>query len=562
MAIAHVQSKGVDSGAGSGTTQAITFSAAVGSGNLVCGIISCAGGFVLNSVTDDKSNSYTILDHVSDPTGQENWSFYLGNITNGPTTVTANFNGTVGFRAMTVDEFSGIAALANPLDGHASNDQVFTQNQTTDAITSTAFTPTQSGDLIYGGTVNSNNNDQATAGTGFTFAGNDTAGAGTVPVITEFLVQGTAASIAATFTDTTASDSWSTFVMAFKAAVVAAAPLVAPLLSPPRGIGPGPSVPFAHTISTAALSQASTLALLAATLGAGFGRAAATGKAALAARSAAEGEGGAALTGRAALAATSAGQGKATLNFTGRLTLAARSLGAAIGRLSPPGTSAIVSLFARALGMGAGRAGMTGAAAMKAASIGEGQGRNTPTFKAQLAAASRAAGIGKLGNMTGKVGLAARSLAAATGRALPPGAHAVLQLIANGFAMAAGRLRLIGTVPLAGASRSSAQGRGAIAGKVSLAARTMAASSGRLLPSGIQQYAQLAASGFAAAMGRVWVFMRSPRAAIVLFENRSAQPLDDRVTAVPMENRTAVVPPRGVAEIADEDRTAVVPPKT
>jgi hypothetical protein len=407
---------------------------------------------------------------------------------------------------MTVDEFSGIAALANPLDGHASNDQVFTQNQTTNAITSTAFTPTQSGDLIYGGTVNSNNNDQATAGTGFTFAGNDSAGAGTVPVITEFLVQGTAASIAATFTDTTGSDSWSTFVMAFKAAA-----------------GGG----------------GTKQALLAA------GLAKATGQ----------------------------------LRLTGKVGLAARSLGA-------------------------------------------GEGHNTPTFKAQLAAATRAAGIGKLGKMTGKVGLAARSLAAATGRALPPGAHAVLQLIANGFAMAAGRLRLIGTVALAGAGRASAQGRaqprvnavlatiskaagqaragatfaarmaassaahgagkatvaanatfsavslaagratGAMAGKVSLAARTMAASSGRLLPSGIQQYAQLAASGFAAAMGRVWVFMRSPRAAIVLFENRSAQPLDDRVTAVPMENRSAVVPPRGVAEAADEDRTAVVPPNT
>ena len=50
--------------------------------------------------------------------------------------------------------------------------------------------------------------------------------------------------------------------------------------------------------------------------------------------------------------------------------------------------------------------------------------------------------------------------------------------------------------------------------------------------------------------------MRSPRAAIVLFENRSAQPLDDRVTVVPMENRSAVVAPSAEAALRKFVETA------
>ena len=502
MAITHVQTAGLGPGGASGTSVAATGSV-VGSGNTVVGSVTCAAGFFLQSVTDDKSNTYTILDHISDPSGQENYTFYLGNITNGPTTITATFNGNVNFRGILWDEYAGVVALANPLDGHAANLQNPGPGTATDAVTSTSITTKVNGDLIWGATVNSNSFNNATTGTGFTPRGAlVNTGSLTVPQNTEDRLQATAGAVAATFTDTASFGTWSTFIIALKAAA-----------------GGG-----------------GTLALRTATLGAGFGRVAATGKAPLAARSAAEGAGRAALTGRVPLAAKSAGRGTAKLTFTGKLGLAARSLAAATGRALPPGAHAVLQLIANGFAMAAGRLRLIGTVPLAGAGRASAQGRAQPRVNAVLATISKAAGQARAG------------------------ATFAARMAASSAAHGAGKATVAARATFSAVSLAAGRATGAMAGKVSLAARTMAVSRGRVLPSGIQQYVQLAASGFAAAMGRVWVFMRSPRAAIVLFENRSAQPLDDRVTEVPMENRSAVVPPRGVAEVADEDRTAVVPP--
>src|SRR4051812_23306988 len=118
MAIVHVQ--GAHNGANpNGTTIAAT-GAAVWVGKFIVGIFfHDVGGATLTSITENKGNNYTISDVVSDsPNGHGAQSFFLGNITNGPSVLTATFSGTTNFITIVWNEYSGVAALADPRDGH------------------------------------------------------------------------------------------------------------------------------------------------------------------------------------------------------------------------------------------------------------------------------------------------------------------------------------------------------------------------------------------------------------------------------------------------------------
>ncbi|HEY6019541.1 MAG TPA: hypothetical protein VIY48_06460 [Candidatus Paceibacterota bacterium] len=214
MSIAHVQGN-INTTSAVGLNSIAVTGSAVGSANCIAGIVTCwdVSGDALTSITDDKGNSYTVLDKIDDTNGQYNYSFVLGNITNGPATVTANFNTSVQFRGIIWDEYSGIAALANPTDGHGVNLQSFPAPSTTDGIVSPSITTTANGDLIYGGTVNAFNATQAAAGTGYTLREQ----AGTAPMSSEDKVQTTAGSVTATFTESSSPGSQSTFIIALKA---------------------------------------------------------------------------------------------------------------------------------------------------------------------------------------------------------------------------------------------------------------------------------------------------------------------------------------------------------
>lgn len=214
MAFTHIQGAHAGTGNTGGSTIAATGSA-VGSGNTVVGIVTWAGATTttLSSVKDNQSNTYTVKDTVPDTSNdQAQASFVLGNITNGPVTITATFSNSTVFRTIIWDEYSGAAALSDPTDGHTGQLQP-TPGTGTDAVKSGNITTTVNGDLIYGGTIDTSAATLASSGTGFTSRTSDTVGAA---CITEDMTQATAGLVAATFTVGT-SVACATFVIAVKA---------------------------------------------------------------------------------------------------------------------------------------------------------------------------------------------------------------------------------------------------------------------------------------------------------------------------------------------------------
>jgi hypothetical protein len=119
MPIAHVQGK---AGAATPVTSfSQTFGAAVQSGNCVVGgvITSTSGPY---TISDDKSNTYIVVDHIT--AAFDNFiTFILGNITNGPITITVSGSGgTTGNFDLLIDEYSGVKQITNPSDGHSATD--------------------------------------------------------------------------------------------------------------------------------------------------------------------------------------------------------------------------------------------------------------------------------------------------------------------------------------------------------------------------------------------------------------------------------------------------------
>lgn len=205
----YIQGNTGQNGATASTTIPVTLTSAVGSGHMLCVTVNWAGlvGESLVSVTDDKSNTYALVDSIV------NANFcsanaYILNVTNAPQTITATISNSRAFGSIVVDEWSNVLA-SSALDGHVSQTQT-NAGTGANAITSGSITTTANGDLIYGYTV-SVSGLGATAGTGFT----QRQGLSST-FYTENLIQATAGSTAATFTASSATDIFNTFVMAFK----------------------------------------------------------------------------------------------------------------------------------------------------------------------------------------------------------------------------------------------------------------------------------------------------------------------------------------------------------
>jgi hypothetical protein len=199
--------------AGSSPSLSVTLSA-VGLGNAVVGQATCdsSGGVTIQSVADDKGNTYSLgLDVVDTTNNQRARSFWRGNITNAPTVITVTYSGSAAATQVNVDEFSG-PTLVDPSDGQTGQIQS-SPGTATDAITSTNVTTAAAGDLIWGATTNTSlGTNQATAGTGFATG---TAGTVTVATLTEYKTQTNAGSVAATFTQAV-NNSHITHVVALK----------------------------------------------------------------------------------------------------------------------------------------------------------------------------------------------------------------------------------------------------------------------------------------------------------------------------------------------------------
>jgi hypothetical protein len=211
MAFAHVQGNSNATGGATQTTIAVTLGAAVGVGNHICGYFEGAlgGSISISSITDDKSNNYTIVDTLLDTTTNvlSASSFYLLNITNAPITITVTLSSAAAFLNVLVDEFSGAVA---GLDVHAINLQA-NPATTANTVTSGSVTASSSGSLVFGATANQGTS--ATTGTGFT-AGQVGEPAGDDFAYTEYILSRAAGAVAATFTATT-SDDFLTAIMVF-----------------------------------------------------------------------------------------------------------------------------------------------------------------------------------------------------------------------------------------------------------------------------------------------------------------------------------------------------------
>jgi hypothetical protein len=209
---AYVQGVTHGNGSGASTTVAGTLTNPVGSGNTVFVSVGWAGtSDLVNTITDDKLNSYTIVDRQVDNTDSYTWvSGYRVNATGGPTTITATISASVPFASIVIDEFSGVPTTA-VLDNHAINIQIglVPGVPPTDKITSTAVSLVGT-DLVYGSSVNVTGGGTESVGTGFTQAQHTPSA-----FISEFQTGVSAGSKAATFTPT-ATATWITYMLALQ----------------------------------------------------------------------------------------------------------------------------------------------------------------------------------------------------------------------------------------------------------------------------------------------------------------------------------------------------------
>lgn len=241
MSWTKVQTLESDTVSGSATSWPISFAGAVGSGNLVVGQVLLYAGGTLTSITDDKSNTYTVLDSNSNIANQSSngYNFVLGNITNAPTTLTFHITGGLGFYMAVMEEFSSSngATAANPVDVHSlKNDTTGVQPPAT--VTSNSVTTTQAGDLIWGAIITPWNT--ITTQSGFTASYNGNGTNALFFMALEYETQGGAGAITAAFNFTGSSGSFQTYglyIVALKEPAAlsqvpySAWPLLAPLLS-------------------------------------------------------------------------------------------------------------------------------------------------------------------------------------------------------------------------------------------------------------------------------------------------------------------------------------------
>lgn len=223
---AFVQSKATSpDGTTSATTVAATFTSTVGNAGAVCGVVSYqASGAALSTVTDDKSNSYTVQRTVTNQDVKMS-TFYLANITNAPSTITATFASATQYRSLIIIEASGIAT-ASALDVETGQASLSPGGGAND-ISSGSVTTTADGDFICGFVVETSafNTNEFTAGTSVAYTKREeNGGANQIDMAAETFVQSTQGAIAATFAGATAGTTgqYDVAILTLKAAAASA----------------------------------------------------------------------------------------------------------------------------------------------------------------------------------------------------------------------------------------------------------------------------------------------------------------------------------------------------
>lgn len=201
MAIAHIegndaQAFGPQPNLGVTTTGGL----ALPSGTAVVGIVVAddLGAGTFASILDDQANSYPIVATVTNNSRRAS-IFALGNITNGPKTITVTYLSNDGNVQIAFDAYSGCLVNSNPIDNSGASLAMQVQptpGTATDGVTSGSVTTVTNGCLIWGGgTDMAAQSSVLTQGTGETLRQS-----GTLGIITQDKAQTTAGAIASTMT--------------------------------------------------------------------------------------------------------------------------------------------------------------------------------------------------------------------------------------------------------------------------------------------------------------------------------------------------------------------------
>jgi unsaturated rhamnogalacturonyl hydrolase len=205
--IALVQHAAKDSGSASTSSVVVTLNG-VGAGHLLtCGLTYGNPGGTTFSVSDNVNGSWLVAGSVHFSTGisQTTALFYLANSKAGTTTITGKPGSAGEYGAMDCQEWSGVAT-SSPLDQFAEQDGT-TANPSSGSVTTTA-----AGELILG---DLENGYSPSAGSGFSLINTDTSPGTGSGLNTEYQIQGSAGSVAATWK--LAVTSWTAQVATFKA---------------------------------------------------------------------------------------------------------------------------------------------------------------------------------------------------------------------------------------------------------------------------------------------------------------------------------------------------------
>ena len=198
-----------------GTTTTCTFGSSVTTGNTV--ICAAAGGpdaTATWTLSDTASNTYTSSEtYYTDTTSNYRLrSSYSQGVTGGFTVVTVTWSTSVTGKDIVCHEVSGVSA--SPGDGYVGQYQTSVASGT-DTVSSTAITTTANGDYIFGASYGSDlsciNQNAGTGYTGVTLTG--------CVVLSEYQIQTSAGSIAATFSPVCCTQRYLSVIQALKISV-------------------------------------------------------------------------------------------------------------------------------------------------------------------------------------------------------------------------------------------------------------------------------------------------------------------------------------------------------
>lgn len=204
MAIQFVQKCNNTSGSGTSTTITATMSENTSEHNLIVITVHWDSTTVTCSVSDGTNSGVSIEKQTQGSNGSQEM-FYMKNITGLTTpTFTATFSSAVGFRGISVCEYSG-ADQTDPLDQHTKT--ISNHGSGTDDVQVGPLTPSTDNQLLCADTWNGNAvNITTSAGTNRTERINQGSGGSTTTNLFEDLIQTTAQAAFMTWTSNGVQD--------------------------------------------------------------------------------------------------------------------------------------------------------------------------------------------------------------------------------------------------------------------------------------------------------------------------------------------------------------------